>query len=96
MSRSHVTAQRKYVDFLLTLQIGLVCTSLNLKPLYVLLEHFIFSDVIHRLQPLIIELERMTQSCLIITHRVVMRILLGYLLDWSHDEMPHMHVPLHS
>jgi broad specificity phosphatase PhoE len=36
---------------------------------------------------MIIELERMTQSCLIVTHRVVMRILLGYLLDWTHDEM---------
>jgi broad specificity phosphatase PhoE len=44
-------------------------------------------DVIHRLQSMIIELERMTQSCLIVTHRVVMRILLGYLLDWTHDEM---------
>jgi broad specificity phosphatase PhoE len=46
-----------------------------------------YLDVIHRLQSMIIELERMTQSCLIVTHRVVMRILLGYLLDWTHDEM---------
>ncbi|KAG2173214.1 hypothetical protein INT43_004588 [Umbelopsis isabellina] len=53
-------------------------------------------DVIHRLQSMIIELERMTQSCLIVTHRVVMRILLGYLLDWTHDEMPHMDVPIHT
>ncbi|KAI8081720.1 6-phosphofructo-2-kinase-domain-containing protein [Halteromyces radiatus] len=55
-----------------------------------------YIDVIHRLQPLIIELERMTQSCLIITHRVVLRIILGYLLDWSREEMPHMLVPLHT
>ncbi|KAI8579418.1 hypothetical protein K450DRAFT_242065 [Umbelopsis ramanniana AG] len=55
-----------------------------------------YTDVIHRLQSMIIELERMTQSCLIVTHRVVMRILLGYLLDWTHDEMPHMDVPIHS
>ncbi|ORX43173.1 bifunctional 6-phosphofructo-2-kinase/fructose-2,6-bisphosphate 2-phosphatase [Hesseltinella vesiculosa] len=55
-----------------------------------------YIDVIHRLQPLIIELERMTQSCLIITHRVVLRIILGYLLDWSREEMPHMLVPIHT
>ncbi|KAI8333669.1 6-phosphofructo-2-kinase-domain-containing protein [Chlamydoabsidia padenii] len=55
-----------------------------------------YIDVIHRLQPLIVELERMTQSCLIITHRVALRIILGYLLDWSREEMPHMLVPLHT
>ncbi|CAO3617750.1 unnamed protein product [Cunninghamella blakesleeana] len=55
-----------------------------------------YIDVIQRLQSMIIELERMTQSCLIITHRVVLRIMLGYLLDWSREEMPHMFVPLHS
>ncbi|KAG0170505.1 hypothetical protein DFQ30_002371 [Apophysomyces sp. BC1015] len=55
-----------------------------------------YIDVIHRLQPMIIELERMTQSCLIVTHRVVMRIILGYLLDWTQDEMPHMMVPIHT
>ncbi|KAI8379109.1 6-phosphofructo-2-kinase-domain-containing protein [Radiomyces spectabilis] len=55
-----------------------------------------YVDVIHRLQPMIIELERMTQSCLIVTHRVVMRIILGYLLDWSQTEMPHMMVPIHT
>ncbi|KAI9478059.1 MAG: 6-phosphofructo-2-kinase-domain-containing protein [Benjaminiella poitrasii] len=55
-----------------------------------------YIDVIHRLQPMIVEMERMTQSCLIITHRVVMRILLGYLLDWTREEMPHMMVPVHT
>ncbi|KAL0079434.1 6-phosphofructo-2-kinase-domain-containing protein [Phycomyces blakesleeanus] len=55
-----------------------------------------YIDVIHRLQSMIIELERMTQSCLIVTHRVVMRIILGYMLDWSQKEMPHMLVPIHT
>ncbi|KAI9016568.1 6-phosphofructo-2-kinase-domain-containing protein [Phycomyces nitens] len=55
-----------------------------------------YIDVIHRLQSMIIELERMTQSCLIVTHRVVMRIILGYMLDWSQHEMPHMMVPIHT
>ncbi|KAI8373916.1 6-phosphofructo-2-kinase-domain-containing protein [Blakeslea trispora] len=55
-----------------------------------------YIDVIHRLQSMIIELERMSQSCLIVTHRVVLRILLGYLLEWSQTEMPHMLVPIHT
>ncbi|KAI8997407.1 6-phosphofructo-2-kinase-domain-containing protein [Pilobolus umbonatus] len=55
-----------------------------------------YLDVIHRLQSMIIELERMSQSCLIITHRVVLRILLGYLLEWSQTQMPHMLVPIHT
>lgn len=45
---------------------------------------------------MIIELERMSQSCLIITHNVVMRILLGYLLDWPREHMPHMNIPMHA
>ncbi|KAG2204588.1 hypothetical protein INT47_012647 [Mucor saturninus] len=55
-----------------------------------------YLDVIHRLQSMIIELERMNQSCLIVTHRVVLRILLGYLLEWSQTQMPHMLVPIHT
>ncbi|KAI9359037.1 6-phosphofructo-2-kinase-domain-containing protein [Pilaira anomala] len=55
-----------------------------------------YIDVIHRLQSMIIELERMNQSCLIVTHRVVLRILLGYLLEWSQTQMPHMLVPIHT
>ncbi|CEP14530.1 hypothetical protein [Parasitella parasitica] len=55
-----------------------------------------YIDVIHRLQSMIIELERMSQSCLIITHRVVLRILLSYLLEWSQTDTPHMLVPIHT
>lgn len=45
---------------------------------------------------MIVELERMRESCLIITHRVVMRILLGYLMDKTQQEMPHMDIPMHT
>ncbi|CDH54905.1 fructose-6-phosphate 2-kinase fructose-6-biphosphatase [Lichtheimia corymbifera JMRC:FSU:9682] len=55
-----------------------------------------YLDVIHRTQSMIIELERMSESCLIITHRVVMRILMGYLLDRSREQMPHMDIPMHT
>ncbi|KAH8548212.1 6-phosphofructo-2-kinase-domain-containing protein [Umbelopsis sp. PMI_123] len=70
--------------------------EVNVALVYLYATNPCYLDVIHRLQSMIIELERMTQSCLIVTHRVVMRILLGYLLDWTQDEMPHMDVPIHS
>ncbi|KAF9910622.1 hypothetical protein BX616_010826, partial [Lobosporangium transversale] len=55
-----------------------------------------YLDVVQRLNPLIIELERMTSDLLIVTHRVVMRILLGYLMDIDRSKMPEMEVPLHT
>ncbi|KAF9437406.1 hypothetical protein BGZ76_000829 [Entomortierella beljakovae] len=55
-----------------------------------------YLDVIQRLNPLIIELERMTSDLLIVTHRVVLRILLGYLMDINRSKMPEMEVQLHT
>ncbi|KAI8595606.1 6-phosphofructo-2-kinase-domain-containing protein [Dissophora ornata] len=55
-----------------------------------------YLDVIQRLNPLIIELERMTSDLLIVTHRVVLRILLGYLMDIDRSKMPEMEVQLHT
>lgn len=55
-----------------------------------------YLDVIQRLNPLIIELERMSSDLLIVTHRVVLRILLGYLMDIDRVKMPEMDVPLHT
>ncbi|KAF9109527.1 hypothetical protein BGX27_007502 [Mortierella sp. AM989] len=55
-----------------------------------------YLDVIQRLNPLIIELERMTSDLLIVTHRVVLRILLGYLMDIDRSKMPEMEVRLHT
>ncbi|KAG0332879.1 hypothetical protein BG000_009658 [Podila horticola] len=55
-----------------------------------------YLDVIQRLNPLIIELERMSSDMVIVTHRVVLRILLGYMLDIDRAKMPEMEVPLHT
>ncbi|KAG0220493.1 6-phosphofructo-2-kinase-domain-containing protein [Mortierella sp. GBAus27b] len=55
-----------------------------------------YLDVIQRVNPLIIELERMTSDLLIVTHRVVLRILLGYLMDIDRSRMPDMEVQLHT
>jgi 6-phosphofructo-2-kinase len=53
-----------------------------------------YLDVINRLRPVIVELERMTDHCLLITHRTVARILLGYFLGLNRDDVAHLNVPL--
>ncbi|AOA62344.1 6-phosphofructo-2-kinase 1 [Komagataella phaffii CBS 7435] len=40
-----------------------------------------YLDVINRLRPLIVELERLPEHVLVITHRVIVRILLGYFMN---------------
>jgi 6-phosphofructo-2-kinase len=54
-----------------------------------------YLDVIERLNPLIVELERQRSSVLVITHRVIMRALLAYYCDIPLDRMVNMIVPLH-
>ncbi|CCK70455.1 6-phosphofructo-2-kinase KNAG_0E01930 [Huiozyma naganishii CBS 8797] len=54
-----------------------------------------YMDVINRLRPVITELERIEDSTLIITHRVVARALLGYYMNLSVDIISNLDVPLH-
>ncbi|KAJ3395860.1 hypothetical protein HDU92_004706 [Lobulomyces angularis] len=55
-----------------------------------------YVDVIERLRPLIIELERMECDTIICTHNVVMRTLVVYFLGLELKEMPNLNVPLHT
>ncbi|KAG9299916.1 hypothetical protein G9A89_009644 [Geosiphon pyriformis] len=55
-----------------------------------------YLDVIHRINPLLVEIERMTDNILIVTHQVVLRILLAYFLDVEKEKVPNIEVPLHS
>ncbi|KAJ1654922.1 Fructose-2,6-bisphosphatase [Dispira simplex] len=55
-----------------------------------------YADVIQRLHPLIVELERTTHSALIVTHNAMSRTLLAYMLDIPTTEMTRMEVPLHT
>ncbi|KAI8914146.1 6-phosphofructo-2-kinase-domain-containing protein [Gorgonomyces haynaldii] len=55
-----------------------------------------YLDVIERLRPVIIELERMQSGVLVVTHQVVMRTLLAYFLGVPLQEMPTLSVPLHT
>ncbi|KAE9978774.1 hypothetical protein BLS_000329 [Venturia inaequalis] len=53
-----------------------------------------YLDVINRLRPVIVELERMTDHCLLITHRSVARVLLAYFMGLSRDRVADLDCPL--
>ncbi|KAL6948714.1 hypothetical protein ACO0QE_001187 [Hanseniaspora vineae] len=55
-----------------------------------------YFDVINRLRTVITELERITDNVLLICHRVVARVLLGYFLNLSKEIYSNLDVPLHS
>ncbi|KAG8440045.1 hypothetical protein GDO86_006005 [Hymenochirus boettgeri] len=54
-----------------------------------------YQDLVQRLEPVIMELERQG-NVLVICHQAVMRCLLSYFLDKPADEMPYLRCPLHS
>ncbi|BES96411.1 6-phosphofructo-2-kinase [Nesidiocoris tenuis] len=54
-----------------------------------------YEDLVARLEPVIMELERQG-NVLVVSHQAVIRCLLAYLLDKSADELPYLHVPLHT
>ena len=53
-----------------------------------------YLDVIHRLEPVIFELERLRMPAVVVCHRAVMRCLMSYFLDLPHDEIPHLEIPM--
>jgi 6-phosphofructo-2-kinase len=53
-----------------------------------------YLDVLNRLRQVITELERMTEHCLLITHRSVARVLLAYFRGLSRDEVANLDAPL--
>jgi broad specificity phosphatase PhoE/predicted kinase len=55
-----------------------------------------YADVIQRLEPVIVELERQREPVLLIAHQAVLRALYGYLMGKPQDECPHLEIPLHT
>ncbi|KAL4952858.1 bifunctional 6-phosphofructo-2-kinase/fructose-2,6-bisphosphate 2-phosphatase [Aspergillus filifer] len=53
-----------------------------------------YLDVINRLRTVIIEMERMTDHVLLVTHRSVARVLLAYFRGLKRDEVAGLDVPL--
>lgn len=54
-----------------------------------------YEDMLSRLEPVIMELERQ-RNVLLISHRTTVRCLMAYFLDHNPDEVAHIHVPLHT
>lgn len=53
-----------------------------------------YLDVINRVKPVIVELERMTDHCLLIAHRSIVRIMLAYFRGLGRDDVTDLDVPL--
>ncbi|KAL1914487.1 uncharacterized protein VTP21DRAFT_8870 [Calcarisporiella thermophila] len=54
-----------------------------------------YKDVVHRLEPVIMELERQS-NILIIGHQAILRCIYAYFLNLSHEELPYVKIPLHT
>ncbi|MBX3184385.1 MAG: 6-phosphofructo-2-kinase/fructose-2,6-bisphosphatase [Polyangiaceae bacterium] len=55
-----------------------------------------YADVIQRLEPVIVEMERQKQPVLVIAHQGIIRGLYGYLVGRPQEECPHIQIPLHT
>ncbi|XP_065315735.1 6-phosphofructo-2-kinase/fructose-2,6-bisphosphatase-like isoform X2 [Gordionus sp. m RMFG-2023] len=53
-----------------------------------------YEDLVGRLEPVIMELEKQS-IVLVIAHQAVLRCLLAYFCDRNRDELPYIKVPLH-
>ncbi|XP_069798389.1 6-phosphofructo-2-kinase/fructose-2,6-bisphosphatase 2-like isoform X2 [Narcine bancroftii] len=54
-----------------------------------------YQDLVQRVEPVIMELERQG-DVLVIAHQAVMRCLIAYFMDKGADELPYLKCPLHT
>ncbi|XGW23181.1 hypothetical protein V3C99_005434 [Haemonchus contortus] len=54
-----------------------------------------YEDLVSRLEPVIMELERLA-NVLVISHQAVLRCVLAYFTNKSPEELPYLSVPLHT
>uniref|UniRef100_A0AAV2M654 6-phosphofructo-2-kinase domain-containing protein n=1 Tax=Knipowitschia caucasica TaxID=637954 RepID=A0AAV2M654_KNICA len=54
-----------------------------------------YEDLVQRLEPVIMELERQ-ENVLVVCHQAVLRCLLAYFLDKPAEELPYLKCPLHT
>jgi len=55
-----------------------------------------YMDLIHRIKPVVIELERQREAVMIVGHQAVLRTLIGYFINSPKHTLPHLDVPLHT
>lgn len=55
-----------------------------------------YQDIVHRLEPVIIELMRQKTPVLIVSHQATLRVLYAYLQDLLPQTCPDVLLPLHT
>lgn len=55
-----------------------------------------YIDLIHRLEPVIFELERQRNPVLVIGHQAILRCLYAYFMDKEAHECPFLPIPMHT
>lgn len=55
-----------------------------------------YQDVVARLEPVLIELERQQAPVLVVAHQAVLRALYAYFMEKAPEECLHMDIPLHT
>lgn len=55
-----------------------------------------YKDIIHRLEPVIFELEKESKPVLVIGHQAVLRCLYGYFMGIPQEKIPHLKFKLHE
>lgn len=55
-----------------------------------------YQDVIHRLDPVVLEIERQRTPVLVISHQAVLRTLYAYFASIAPEQSPHTSIPLHA
>jgi len=54
-----------------------------------------YCDLVTRLEPVMMELER-SENVLVVCHQAIMRCVLAYYLDENKDDLPYLKCPLHT
>jgi len=55
-----------------------------------------YVDVIHRLEPVILEIERQQEPLIIVAHRAIIRCIYGFFMGIDPEAVPKVDVPLHT
>eukprot|EP00697_Spironema_sp_BW2_P004002 gnl/Spiro4/15396_TR8285_c0_g1_i1.p1 gnl/Spiro4/15396_TR8285_c0_g1~~gnl/Spiro4/15396_TR8285_c0_g1_i1.p1 ORF type:complete len:516 (+),score=128.55 gnl/Spiro4/15396_TR8285_c0_g1_i1:97-1644(+) len=55
-----------------------------------------YVDLIHRLDPILLELARLRHGALILSHQAVLRVLYGYMMSLPPEEVPTIDIPMHT
>lgn len=54
-----------------------------------------YVDAMHRVEPVLAELQR-SHNILVVSHQAVLRCIIGFFMDKKPEELPYMEVPLHT